>query len=232
MLSEGIYCIDALEGLKQIDDNSVDLILTDPPYKLSENSNVINEKEDEFQFRWLAEAKRILKPGGALLFFFAPIRMYGVLGYVIKNFTLKNLLVWHHPNIYSAGLYYGDDRFKLTWEVIIYAVKGERLRVNKKITVEAYRKYGNSFDVFIEPQPVPSVHRYQKPLNIVIKLVDLLTYEGDLVVDPFVGSGTTAVACKLLNRRFIGFEIVPEYCKLAIERVSNTFKPKDLRRWL
>jgi len=117
---------------------------------------------------------------------------------------------------------YGKDRWKSTWEVILYAIKGEEAKHGKNISAYAYRKWGKGFDVFIYPQPRPLLHKAQKPLGLVMKLIDCSSNEGDLVLDPFVGSGTTAVACKLLNRDFIGFDNDPKWVEIARRRVEST----------
>jgi site-specific DNA-methyltransferase (adenine-specific) len=66
------------------------------------------------------------------------------------------------------------------------------------------------------------VHKTQKPLGLIKELISLTTKKGDLVLDPFMGSGTTAVACKELGRDFIGFEISDEYCNHAEKRIKST----------
>jgi DNA modification methylase len=66
-----------------------------------------------------------------------------------------------------------------------------------------------------------TIHRTQKPLKVCIPYIEISSNEGDLVLDPFMGSGTTAVACKMLKRNFIGFEINPLYCEIANQRLQK-----------
>jgi DNA modification methylase len=227
-----LYCGDAIEVMKQLPDESVDLIIADPPY----NSRSIDwdKKDDEWQFRWLEEAKRVLKTGGSIYVFFAPINMYGVEGWIRGNLTLKNVCVWYHPNLYGAGKSYGSDRWKSTWDVIFYAVKGKKAKHNKKVSECGYLRWGRGFDVFEYPDPRPKLHKAQKPLELIMKLIDCSSNEGDVVLDPFIGSGTTAVASERLNRRWIGIEINEEYCELTKRRVMEVVKMKKsgLDRWL
>ena len=209
---------DCLRVLPKLPDESIDLVITDPPY----NSNSVDwdRKDDEFHFRWLKEINRILKTGGSLYVFFAPLNMYGIEGYIRKNFKLKNICVWYHPNLYGAGTSYGQDRWKSTWDVIFYAVKGDRAKHGKNISQEAWKKYGRGFDVFEFPQPRPLLHKAQKPLELVKKLIDVSSNEGDIVLDPFLGSGTTMKACLELNRNCIGIEKELEYIQITKRRLN------------
>jgi len=214
-----LYCMDAIDFLKSLPDESVDLIVTDPPY----NSSIEwDRKNDEWQLTWLREAKRILKQGGSIYVFFAPLNMYVIEGYIRSELTLKNICVWYHPNLYGAYTQFGKDRWKSTWDVILYGVKGKNAKHGKNISVYAYQKWHRSFDVFQYPQPRPLVHKAQKPLELIMKLIDCSSNEGDLVVDPFMGSGTTAVACELLDRHWIGSEINPDYCELIKSRIKES----------
>jgi len=218
---------DCLQVLPELESESVDLVIADPPY----NSRAVewDKKDDEFHLQWLKEVKRILKTGGSLYVFFAPLNMYGIEGFIRKSFTLKNVCVWYHPNLYGAGLSYGSDRWKSTWDVIFYAVKGKTAKHRKNISQEAWRKYGRGFDVFEYPQPRPLLHKAQKPLKLIEKIIDVSSNEGDIVLDPFLGSGTTMLACQNLRRSCIGIEIDPEFCKMARERCfGRTFLDRQI----
>src|SRR3989304_4423763 len=109
-----ITCGNSVELLKELPDNSIDLIVTDPPY----NSSVVewDNKDDVWQVLWLQESYRLLKDGGSMYVFFAPMNMAGVEFFIREHFVLKNILVWFHPNLYGAGMSYGKDRYKSTWE--------------------------------------------------------------------------------------------------------------------
>ena len=214
-----LYLGDALEVLKSLPDESVDLVITDPPY----NSDTVewDEKDDEWQFQWLEEVKRVMKEGASLYVFFAPLNMYGVEGWIRKNLTLKNVVVWFHPNLYGAGLSYGDDRWKSTWDVIFYAVKGKKAKHGKRVAEEGWKlnPKGGGFDVMVYPHPRPLLHKAQKPLELIKKLVWCSSEEGDVVLDPFAGSGTTAVACEKLSRKWIGIELEEKHCEVVKRRL-------------
>jgi len=212
-----LYCADCLEIMSKFPLESVDLVIADPPY----NSPTIewDKKDNEFQILWLEKVKKILKEKGSFYCFFAPLNMYEIEGWIRKNLNLKNILVWHHPNLYGSGMSYGNDRYKSTWDVIFYAVKGEKAKHNKKIAEIAYLFDGRGFDVMIYPQPRPLLHKAQKPLQLITKLVYCSSEKESIVLDPFFGSGTTAIACEKLNRRWIGIEIDKTFCEVAKKRI-------------
>ena len=215
-----VVCGDSLELLKELPDNSIDLIVTDPPY----NSSVVewDNKDDVWQVLWLQESYRLLKDGGSMYVFFAPMNMAGVEFFIREHFVLKNILVWFHPNLYGAGMSYGKDRYKSTWEVCFYAVKGLKSKTNINIQQECWKKYGCSFDVMnIAAINKNRLHKSQKPLELIKRFVYLSSLENDIVLDPFMGSGTTGVACKLLNRNFIGIEQNPDFVDISKNRIDR-----------
>lgn len=215
-----ITCGDSIELLKKLPDSCIDLIVTDPPY----NSSVAewDNKDDEWQLKWLKESHRILKDGGSIYVFFAPLNMFGVEKFIRENFTLKNIIVWFHPNLYGANQSYGKDRYKSTWEVCFYAVKGLKSKTNINIQQECWKKYGCSFDVMnVAAINKGRLHKSQKPLELVKKFTQMSSNENDTVLDPFMGSGTTGVACKLLNRNFIGIEQNQSFVDIANKRIER-----------
>jgi len=88
------------------------------------------------------------------------------------------------------------------------------------ISQEQYNKLPAEYKEYFEP--FSNKHCTVKPLSVMSWLVRLVSKEGDTVLDPFMGSGTTGVACKNLNRNFIGIELDPEYFKIAEKRINNT----------
>ena len=223
-----VYTLDVLEFFKQISDKSVDLIVTDPPY----NSNLIkwDKKDNEWQLSWLNEAYRILKPGGSFYCFFAPMNMFEVEKWFRERMTLKNIIVWHHPNLYGAGQSYGKDRYKSTWDVVFYGVKGRKAKHGKNVSSTAYKETGKGFDVMIFPQPRPLLHKGQKPLALIERFVICSSIEGDLVCDPFVGVGTTAIACQRLGRKFIVNDNNFEFTEITIKRLEVCNDLDELKR--
>jgi DNA modification methylase len=110
--------------------------------------------------------------------------------------------------------------------VVFYAVKGERAKHGKKVAEEGYRldPRGGGFDVMVYPQPRPLLHKAEKPLELIMKLVHCSSNEGDVVLDPFLGSGTTAVVCERLGRRWIGIEVEERFCEIAKKRIEEKLR--------
>jgi len=215
---------DALELLKSIPDSSIDLVIADPPY--NSKSYEWDCKDDEWQFKWLEEIKRIMKDNSSLYCFFAPLLMYGVEGWIRKNLILKNILVW----FYGGGLcmYYGDDRYRLAWEAIFYATKSGK-GMSKNVL---FRVGESSFDVFKVNPVLDKVHPSQKPVKLIRNFILASSNEGDIVLDPFFGSGTVGVVSLMLGRRFIGFELYDEYFEIGKDRIMKAKNAGFIDRWM
>lgn len=234
-----IYNMDCIEGLKLIEDNSVDFILTDPPYNIGDNNKMTKSGDkivstfeafgewdcyDEkeyllFMEKTIIEYDRILKNTGSCIIFvdkfnITYFRDFGIkLGWHPVNFycLIKNNPV---PNFRKAGFTSG---FELA--IIFNKNKKEKIfNFLKQNEMQNYFKYniGQKF----------TTHPTEKPIEAFKKLIKIYTNENNIVLDPFMGSGTTAVACKQLNRNFIGFEISKEYCDIANKRLQRIEKTK------
>ena len=203
-----IICGDALLELKKFPDESIDLVLTDPPYGTKTNQRGDSFMIGEFSNILplvLPEIYRVLKPNGAFYCFTSWTQMSEWLLRFQQYFKLQNLLIWdkkRHSGCYSPS------SWQFTWEGIFFGIKGKR-------KIRKYQK-----DVLISEEKGKRI-AMQKPVDIVEKLIEASSDEGMVILDPFIGSGTTAVACKQLKRNFIGIEISPEYCKIANERLRQ-----------
>ena len=199
---------DSLEILKKFPDESIDLVLTDPPYGTKTNQRGDSFMIGEFSNILplvLPEIYRVLKPNGAFYCFTSWTQMSEWLLRFQQYFKLQNLLIWdkkRHSGCYSPS------SWQFTWEGIFFGIKGKR-------KIRKYQK-----DVLISEEKGKRI-AMQKPVDIVEKLIEASSDEGMVILDPFIGSGTTAVACKQLKRNFIGIEISPEYCKIANERLRQ-----------
>lgn len=200
---------DALRLIKTIPDESIDIILTDPPYGLSKEGIYGDESLTTF-YEILPECYRVLKRNSWFITFFST----KFLPYVFRR-----------------------NPFSYFWQIIFYSPRGEvksPIGITKYMSILVFKK-GNpeiiqpSRDLFehipgtkmIEPDEGFINHPSPKPKHLIIKLLKMFSKENDLVLDPFIGSGSTAVACKLLRRNFIGFEISPKYIKIAERRLKN-----------
>lgn len=215
-----IYNGDCLEVMKTFPDKSVDLILTDPPYGMNYQSSWRTDKHDLIAFddpedtTWLIpflkEAYRVLKDDTHIYIFcndylFSKFREW----MPFCGFTLKRTLVWVKNN-HTSGDLEGDYANKTEW--IIFAHKGRRLLNGNRDT--NVLNFGRVSDTDDHPTP--------KPTDLLGFLIEKSTNEGELVLDPFLGSGSTVISAKLLKRNYIGIELSPEYCKIAQERLDKT----------
>lgn len=220
-----IQNVDCVEGLKQISDNSVDLILTDPPYGISRELNCKNMRLgttaklnfnfgewDALDTAWFDIACK--KARGWLISFCAKKDV----GYFWKRleengFVAIDVLVWQKPDPLPLN---GKTKLLNAWEAAI---------IGKKPNAPYYGHCVHNIFKYQAPKGEDRIHPTQKPLGLIKRLIELTTKEQDFVLDPFVGSGTTAVACKMLNRRFIGFELSEEYCANAQKRIEKVTTP-------
>ena len=227
---DAIYCGDALELLPKVPEQTVDLIITDPPFAidfrakrsnynrtgsrvLEGYSEVPKERYYAFTVRWMREAHRVLRETGSMYVFSGWTNLRDILNALEEvGFITINHLIWK----YQFGVF-TRRRFVTSHYHILFVVKDER----------KYRFY----KVEHYPEDVWVVQREywtgklktptKLPLRLVERILRFSSAEGDLVLDPFIGSGTVAVAAKRLGRRYLGFEIVPEYCEFARRRLAK-----------
>ena len=210
--------MDCLEGLKQMEDNSVDLIVTDPPYGIDFQSSWRTETErfdklkgdNSIDTTFLSECHRIMKDGSAV-YLFTRWDVYPQWLEAIKEkgFQVKNLIVWDRV---VHGLGDLEGAYGPCHDFCIFATKGRHiLRGKRPIDVIRIQR----------PDPMKIKHPTQKPLELIKRLIKSSSDEGMVVCDPYMGSGTTALACKQTNRDFIGFEIEEKYVNVANKRLQQ-----------
>jgi len=226
---------DCLQGLKNIPNNSVDLIFTDPPYYqyraqnvsgLKNHKDVITEfefdgfhsEEDYLLFleNVLAECFRVCKPG-ASGYLWCGDDFVSYLNRMIERvgFQFRKTIHWHKTNPFPA--IYTRKMFANSMEIMIHFSKGTPKTWNHKPVNEMH----NFIEAPICMGKERTAHRTQKPLKVCIPFIEISSHPGDLVLDPFMGSGSTAVACKKLKRNYIGFETNKEYCAIAEKRIGE-----------
>jgi site-specific DNA-methyltransferase (adenine-specific) len=212
-----VYCMDCFDGLKLIDDNSVDLIITDPPYNINYFSNSGSEDyklkiqtaqdwDNNFDIsKYIPEFLRILKNDCYLLIFGCEENISKM-----KELGCFQVLVWDKCYCGMGDL----SDFGIGYEFIFYFKKGNPKlrgdRVNGVISI----KHIGFFD--------KTVHPTQKPIKLIRYLIEKTSDKNALVFDGFLGSGTTAIACKQTLRDFIGFDINQSYVDIAKSRLSQT----------
>lgn len=199
--------MDALEFISGLEDESIDLVLTDPPYNISKDNNFktmgrtgidFGEWDKDFDlFSWLKLAHKALKKGGSLIVF-NDWKNIGEIAKVAEKmgFDIKDLIRWEKTNPMPRNR---DRRYITDFELAVWLVKkGGKWTFNRQ---------NNTYDRPKFQYPAPSgkerIHPTQKPVPLLEEILQRHTNEGDLVVDPFAGSGSTAIACINQGRNYI-----------------------------
>lgn len=252
-----LRCGNAIDLFKNIEDESIDLIIADPPYNLGKdygNNHDLKGFDEYISFTrtWLEESKRVLKPKGSI-YVFMGVRfisyLYDIMDRELKLF-FNSWIVWH----YTQGM--GKTKgFSPRHDDILAFNKGKDFTFNLddvKVPQKFYRERNNmrganpgdvwQFSHVHYSNPNRQDHPTQKPEGIIERIVLASSNTGDVVLDPFSGSGTTLRVCQQLERKAIGFELNPEYVEMTNQRLSEPFTgfdsvdprmervPNDLRR--
>lgn len=235
---DNIYQGDCLELMKEIPDKSIDLILTDPPYGINYYSRQKKIKWDRFKnddnLKWVKksfiELNRILKDNSHVYIFSGYKFIDIFLNEFKKEFSFKNIIVI--PTRHSGGVI-NDGHFRHSYEMVLYGHKGTR-KFNKmrKHTVKRpndprqknkyLQLYPDLLSMFYANEfNLKQLHPTQKDLNCIKHFIELSSNPNDIILDPFLGSGTTCVAAKLLNRHYLGFELESNYIDIARKRLEQ-----------
>ncbi len=197
-----VHCGDALELLKRLPDGCVDAVVTDPPYGVG-----MHAFDDNYE---VGLAGLIQAPGRLAAVFHSPRRVVDFASRA-SGWTFERLL-WMHKTADIAAPWRG---WCMNSEAIIIM---SRDRAGWP-TAEDFRS-----DCYSVGPWERSGHPNGKPLWVVVDLVRRLTLPGQVVLDPFSGAGTVAIACAQLGRRFLGFELDPHWCQVANDRIAAAQK--------
>lgn len=301
-LNDSIFNIDCMEGIKLIPDNSIDCIITDPPYFIDKLTNTWNSEEIkndkknshikhlpkgmkfdkkqvkelyDYYFKLSTILFEKLKPGGYFLSFSSP-RLYHSIAMAceLAGFEIRDMINWTYTQSMPKGMSVNHiiDKMKISdeeklslkeiykdfktpqikscFEPICVAMKpigkltfiknelqfktglldfSQKVGINNDhvpsniITTEEYNEIYDKNFLVSKPnkeQKKENNHPTVKPLELIDHLVKLFSKEGALVLDPFLGSGTTALSCKNNNRRYLGYEINKEYFEICKSRLQ------------
>jgi len=224
-----------LDFLTFIETSSVDLVLTDPPYNLGNfmhkrNTNLVKMRENQFAYAgwdnlsqedweiemdlFFKESSRILKKRGTLLLFMSLIKIETIIKIASKHkFYYKTTGIWHKTNPMPRNM---NIHFVNSTEAWVYFIKDD--------TSGTFNNKGLVHD-FFETSLTSSKekkfgkHPTQKPVKLISHFIKHLSNPNDVVLDPFMGSGTTGVCARKLNRKFIGIDLSDEYYEISKMRM-------------
>ncbi|MCX6153054.1 MAG: site-specific DNA-methyltransferase [Candidatus Kapabacteria bacterium] len=230
-----IICGDCLEIMQKMPDNSIDLVVTSPPYNLKNstgngmkdgrggkwagaalvngyshhNDNMPHEEYVIWQRNCLKEMYRLIKEDGAIFYNHKWRVQDGLLQDrqdIVNSLPVRQIIIWRR----KGGINFNPGYFLPTYEVI-YLIPKAKFKLAPK---------ANAFgDVWEFGQEMNNQHPAPYPVALIDRIIS--STNANIILDPFSGSGTTAVVAKALKRHYIGIELSPEYCELSINRIEN-----------
>jgi site-specific DNA-methyltransferase (adenine-specific) len=226
--------------MNELPSSSVDMVFADPPYFLSNDGRSINSGKivsvnkgewdkrknyddiNRFTFEWLKCCYRVLKSSGTIWVSGTMHNIFDVRDNMLKNgYRIINIIIWQKtdppPLIYK-------NKFRFSYEFVIWAAKSKGYYFNYQAMYNI--KNIEMSDVWVLPAVSNQEKKYgkhptQKPECLIERIILSCTQENDTVLDPFMGSGTTCVVAKRLNRKFIGIEKEKDYFLIAHKRIIN-----------
>lgn len=240
---------DCIANLASIPDDSIDLIFADPPYWMQTEGELLRtngtkfvgvedtwdkfdtyKEYDSFSEQWLRECRRILKPNGSIWVIGAFQNIYR-LGYIMQNlgFWVLNDVIWSKPN---AVPNFGGTRYQNSHETLLWCTKSQKSKYTfnyktmKHLNGDKQDKSVWDISICIGSERIKDengkkAHSTQKPEKLLYKIILSTSKPGDVVLDPFFGSGTTGAMAKLLGRNYIGLEKEKAYIKIAEKRIAS-----------
>jgi DNA modification methylase len=194
-----LYLGDAKDILQELREDSIDLVFTDPPYL----------KEYLYTYQYLADyCPRIMKTGASLVTIVGHFALEKVMESFNGKLKYRWILCMSQFNKQHARMAMGIE---VMWKPMLWYVKDKypQGRGFLRDGIEIEKDDGRKKDL----------HKWQQSTDWAEYYIKKLTKEGDVVLDPYMGSGTVAIVCEKLNRKWVGIEIDEEYCKLALERI-------------
>ncbi len=237
-----LICGDASQEMSMLPDDCIDLIVADPPYNLGKDYGNYHDLKawheyESFTRDWLTQAVRLLKPNGSL-YVFMGVRFIAKLFLILEeDFELdfNGWITWH----YTQGMG-RKTGFSSRHEDILYFTQAQDYTFNLddiRIPQKYYRERNNmaganpgdvwQFSHVHYSNPERENHPTQKPEALMERIIRASSNLGDIVLDPFVGSGTTCRVAKALGRKWIGIDINPEYIAMSQKRVDSTCERFD-----
>ena len=237
---------DCLELFKHIPDNSIDMTFADPPFNLKKGYNSYHDSLEFQEYlhwceQWISEMVRVTKPTGSIFLHNIPKWLTFYVGYLNQSAHFKHWISWDAP---TAPM--GKSLQPSHYGILFYTKEPKGAKIyelrhpHKRDRKQGYllKDYGGKKDGLHPFGPLVSdvwtdIHRIkhnrkrdphpcQLPLHLLDRLILMTTDENDIVLDPFMGTGTTAVSAKRLGRNYVGFELDKEYAEIAQQKAENT----------
>lgn len=233
-------CGDVVSILKGIPDKTLDLAITSPPYNLKNstgngmkdgrggkwasaallqgyanyNDNMPHKEYVKWQKEVLTEVMRILKPDGSFFYNHKWRVQSGLIQDrqdIVQSFPVRQIIIWQR----AGGINFNPGYFLPTYEVI-YMIANPNFKLVPKANAAG--------DIWTFPQEMNNKHPAPFPVSLIDRIIG--STKAKIIIDPFMGSGTTAISAKKLKRNFVGVDISKEYCKLSMERLEKFEKTR------
>lgn len=242
-----IFNEDILLGIDKIEDNSIDLILTDPPYCLGKDYGNDSDKKSaeeylNWTYQWIDAVLPKLKKDGSFFIFLSWQYSPEIFVYLKKKLKMVNEIIWDrrvpsmggstrkfssvHDNIgffvKSSNYYFDIDSVRIPYDEETKKARTRSIFIGKKWLEMGYNPKDLWSASRIHAQdPERENHPTQKPLKIIERIVKASCPTNGVVFDPFMGTGTTAIACLKNDRQYVGFEINKDYCRMIMDRIKK-----------
>lgn len=239
-----IVCGDSLEIMQKMPSESIDLVVTSPPYNLKNSTgngmkdgrggkwagaalvngynnysdNLPHEEYADWQYNCLKEMYRLIKDDGAIFYNHKWRVQAGLLQDrtdILRDLPVRQIIIWKR----KGGINFNSGYFLPTYEVI-FLIPKPKFKLAPK---------ANAFgDVWEFKQEMKNEHPAPFPLALIDRIIS--STNAQIILDPFMGSGTTAIAATLLKRNYVGIELSPEYCKMAEKRIKANKSTPELEK--
>ena len=235
-----IFCKSS-EKMEEIPDNSIHLMITSPPYNVGKeyDENLTLNEYREFLRKVWSEVKRVLVPGGRACINIAnlgrrpyiPLHVFVVEDMLDLGFLMRGEIIWNKASSGSPSTAWGswlsakNPVLRDVHEYILVFSKGMfsrgNLRRKSTISKEEFLEFTKSVWTFAAEPATKVGHPAPFPVELPYRLIQLYTFEGEIVLDPFMGSGQTAIAAVKTRRHYVGYDINEEYTRLAERRIKE-----------
>ena len=235
-----IFCKSS-EKMEEMPDNSIHLMVTSPPYNVGKeyDENLTLNEYREFLRKVWSEVKRVLVPGGRVCINIAnlgrkpyiPLHVFIVEDMLDLGFLMRGEIIWNKASSGSPSTAWGswlsakNPVLRDVHEYILVFSKGMfsrgNLRRKSTISKEEFLEFTKSVWTFAAEPATKIGHPAPFPVELPYRLIQLYTFEGEIVLDPFMGSGQTAIAAVKTHRHYVGYDINEEYTRLAEKRIKE-----------